>query len=117
MDSDRRLRGLRKKSESGYKIPFGGLFEYVSAANYFGEICEWWGFALAAKWVSKISWNYMWKWFLIKSFFRLNPAGLFFAGFTTLFLGMRGIHHHKFYLEKFKEDYPKNRRAVIPFLV
>ena len=49
LDSDRRLRGLRKKSESGYKIPFGGLFEYVSAANYFGEICEWWGFALAAK--------------------------------------------------------------------
>ena len=49
IDSDRRLRNLRKNSENGYKIPYGGLFEYVSAANYFGEILEWWGFALAAK--------------------------------------------------------------------
>ena len=49
LDSDRRLRNLRENSENGYKIPHGGLFEYVSAANYFGEILEWWGFALAAK--------------------------------------------------------------------
>ena len=49
IDSDRRLRNLRKSSENGYKIPYGGMFEYVSTANYFGEICEWWGFALAAK--------------------------------------------------------------------
>lgn len=96
IDSDRRLRNLRQNSEKGYKIPSGGIFEYVSAANYFGEILEWWGFALAAK---------------------LNPASLFFAGFTTVFLGMRGIQHHNFYLEKFKEDYPKGRRAVIPYLV
>jgi steroid 5-alpha reductase family enzyme len=51
-----------------------GFFKYVSAANYFGEICEWWGFAVAA---------------------RLNPAALFFAGFTTLFLGVRGLQNHK----------------------
>ena len=53
IDSDRRLRNLRSKSaeklENGYKIPFGGFFEYISAANYFGEIVEWWGFALAAR--------------------------------------------------------------------
>ena len=49
IDSDRRLRNLRQNSEKGYKIPSGGIFEYVSAANYFGEILEWWGFALAAK--------------------------------------------------------------------
>lgn len=53
IDSDRRLRNLRssveKTEKSRYKIPHGGLFTYVSAANYFGEICEWWGFALAAK--------------------------------------------------------------------
>jgi 3-oxo-5-alpha-steroid 4-dehydrogenase 1 len=50
------------------------MFEYVSAANYLGEIVEWWGFALCSK---------------------LNPAAVFFAGFTTVFLGVRGIQNHR----------------------
>ncbi len=29
-----------------YEIPEGGLFNLISGANYFGEILEWWGFAL-----------------------------------------------------------------------
>ena len=78
VDSDQRLRNLRSnckdRKPGDYKIPTGGMFQYVSAANYFGEICEWWGFALAA---------------------RLNSGSLFFAGFSTIFLGMRGIQHHK----------------------
>jgi steroid 5-alpha reductase family enzyme len=76
VDSDRRLRNLRRKSivSSGcYCIPSGGLFEYVSAANYFGEIVEWCGFAIAAA----------------------NVAGLFFATSTAVFLGARAIQHHK----------------------
>ena len=36
IESDKRLMNLRKPGESGYKIPRGGMFEYVSAANYFG---------------------------------------------------------------------------------
>ncbi|GAB6026022.1 hypothetical protein CHUAL_012233, partial [Chamberlinius hualienensis] len=32
--SDYRLASLRKPGETGYKIPTGGLFEYVSCANY-----------------------------------------------------------------------------------
>ena len=46
--SDHILRNLRKPGESGYKIPRGGLFELVSAANYAAESCEWLGFAIAA---------------------------------------------------------------------
>ena len=34
--SDGILRNLRKPGETGYKIPHGGLFEYVSGANFFG---------------------------------------------------------------------------------
>ena len=48
LQSDEILRALRKTGESGYKIPRGGLFRYVSGANFLGEILEWTGFALAA---------------------------------------------------------------------
>jgi len=33
---------------SGYKIPHGGMFRFVSAGNYASEILEWTGYALAA---------------------------------------------------------------------
>jgi 3-oxo-5-alpha-steroid 4-dehydrogenase 1 len=76
-----------------YKIPYGGLFEYVSAANLAAEILEWFGFAIAC-------------WSL--------PA-LTFACFTFFNTAPRGRSHHKWYIEKF-EEYPKNRKAVIPFI-
>ena len=48
LDSDAVLRNLRKPGETGYKIPRGGAFELVSGANYFGEIVEWTGYAVAS---------------------------------------------------------------------
>lgn len=72
IDSDNRLIKLRSSSKTGYKIPRGGLFEYVSAANYFGECIEWLGFALA-------SWSL--------------PA-LAFSLFTWANIGPRAYHHH-----------------------
>ncbi|XP_022086051.1 3-oxo-5-alpha-steroid 4-dehydrogenase 1-like [Acanthaster planci] len=93
--SDHILRNLRKPGETGYKIPRGGLFEYVSGANYFGEIVEWTGFALAC-------WT-------------LHTAA--FAFFTAGYIGViKAFAHHRWYLAKF-EDYPKSRKAVIPFLI
>ncbi|KAM4705401.1 3-oxo-5-alpha-steroid 4-dehydrogenase 1 [Rhinophrynus dorsalis] len=91
--SDHILRNLRKPGETGYKIPRGGLFEYVSGANFFGEILEWTGFAVAG-------------WSL--------PAAAF-AVFTALVLTTRAQQHHKWYLEKF-EDYPKTRKVLFPFV-
>lgn len=87
-----RLRGTRG-GKGGYKIPKGGAFEYVSAANYAGEIFEWTGWAVA-------SWSL--------------PAAAF-ASFTFCCLAPRGHRHHTWYQENFK-TYPKGRRAVIPFL-
>lgn len=94
LHSDYILRNLRKPGETGYKIPKGGAFNFVSAGNYFGEILEWWGVAIAAK---------------------LLLPQVAFAFFTTVFLGSRGYHHHRWYLNKM-EDYPKKRKAVIPFI-
>jgi 3-oxo-5-alpha-steroid 4-dehydrogenase 1 len=94
MHADNVLRNLRKPGETGYKIPRGGAFEYVSGANFFGEIIEWIGFAIAA-------------WSL--------PA-LAFAVFTACNIGPRALAHHSWYLERFK-DYPKSRKALIPFIL
>ncbi|XP_003787557.1 3-oxo-5-alpha-steroid 4-dehydrogenase 2 [Otolemur garnettii] len=91
--SDYILRQLRKPGEVTYRIPQGGLFTYVSGANFLGEIIEWIGYALAT-------------WSL--------PA-LAFAFFTFCFLGLRAFHHHRYYLKMF-EDYPKSRKALIPFI-
>ncbi|NXK94949.1 S5A1 dehydrogenase, partial [Formicarius rufipectus] len=91
--SDHILRNLRKPGETGYKIPRGGMFEYVSGANFFGEILEWFGFALACCTIESLA----------------------FALCTLFILGSRAKQHHEWYLEKF-EDYPKDRKIVIPFL-
>ncbi|XP_065576690.1 uncharacterized protein LOC136037771 [Artemia franciscana] len=110
--SDHVLKNLRKPGETSYKIPNKGLFHSVTRANYFGEILEWSGFAIA-------SWS---------------PTAAVFALFAALFLGQGSLHHHKYehwfikanfififfqilgYLEKF-EDYPKDRNIVIPFVL
>ena len=91
--SDCMLRQLRKPGEVIYRIPQGGLFTYVSGANFLGEIIEWMGYALA-------TWSV--------------PA-FAFAFFTLCFLGMQAFYHHRFYLKMFK-DYPKSRKALIPFI-
>ncbi|RCN45305.1 3-oxo-5-alpha-steroid 4-dehydrogenase [Ancylostoma caninum] len=94
MQSDSILRNLRKPGETGYKIPYGGMFEYVSGANFFGEIVEWAGYAILSG----------------------SLPATAFAIFTICNIGPRAIHHHRWYLNKFP-DYPKNRKAIIPFLL
>ena len=45
--SDTILRNLRKPGEKGYKIPYGGMFRWVSAPNYLGELTIWTGWTIA----------------------------------------------------------------------
>ena len=78
---------------TGYKIPRGGCFEYVSGANYMGEMLEWCGYAVAAGSL---------------------PAAAF-ACFTVCNIGPRGWQHHQWYKERFPR-YPRHRKAVLPFL-
>ncbi|XP_008314564.1 3-oxo-5-alpha-steroid 4-dehydrogenase 2a [Cynoglossus semilaevis] len=91
---DNILRNLRKPNEIVYKIPWGGLFEYVSGANFFGEIVEWCGYAIAV-------WNF---------------PGFAFTFFTLCSIGPRAYHHHRDYLRRF-DDYPRSRKALIPFIL
>lgn len=92
-DADARLRRLRQLGESDYRVPRGGLYEYVSCPNYFGEILEWMGWAI-------LTWSL---------------AGVAFAFYTLANLAPRAAAHHRWYRENFP-DYPTRRRALVPFI-
>lgn len=44
--SDHIVRHLRKPGDTNHYLPKGGMFNYVTSANYFGELVEWCGFAI-----------------------------------------------------------------------
>jgi len=93
--SDHILRNLRKPgNDNSYSIPQGGFYNWITSPNYFGEIIEWVGWAI-------LTWSI---------------AGLYFTIWTIANLLPRAISHHKWYKEQF-EDYPENRKALIPFLL
>ena len=77
-----------------YKIPYGGMFKYVTNPAYLGELTAWTGFII-------LTWSPT-----------LWPA-LFI---TAANLVPRSFEQHKWYLKKFP-DYPKDRTALIPFLL
>jgi len=85
---------LRKPDETHYIIPKNWLFDYISCPNLFGELIEWFGFAL-------LCWNL--------------PALCFFT-WTAANLIPRAISHHKWYKNKFS-NYPEQRYAIIPFVI
>jgi 3-oxo-5-alpha-steroid 4-dehydrogenase 1 len=89
--ADQKLRSLRQSGESTYYIPRGGLYRWISCPNYFGEIVEWVGWAIA-------TWS---------------VPGAAFAIWTFANLAPRAFSHHTWYKKKFP-DYPENRKALIP---
>jgi protein-S-isoprenylcysteine O-methyltransferase Ste14 len=91
--SDRILFNLRKPGERGYRIPYGGFYRFVSCPNYLGELVEWTGWALCT----------------------FSPAGLAFALASAANLLPRARTHHRWYKETFA-DYPRERKAIVPFL-
>lgn len=91
--SDYLLINLRSEGETNYKIPNGFLFKWISCPNLFGELVEWLGFAIMTWCLPGFS-------FFIWTFANLVP---------------RAVSHHKWYLSRF-ENYPKDRKAIIPFL-
>lgn len=92
--SDRVLIGLRRSGETGYKIPYGGGYQFVSCPNYLGEMVEWGGWALAC-------WN---------------PGALAFFVWTVANLAPRAVKTHRWYRDEFP-DYPATRKALLPFIV
>ena len=92
--SDYLIVALRREKGPGYHLPNTFMHKYISAPNYFGEIVEWIGWAV-------LTWSI---------------SGFVFALWTIANLFPRALAHHKWYQEKF-DDYPKNRKAIIPGII
>jgi protein-S-isoprenylcysteine O-methyltransferase Ste14 len=93
LHSDAVLLNLRAPGDATYRVPRGGLFQWVSSPNYLGELLEWTGWALA-------TWS---------------VAGASFAVFTAANLVPRARNHHRWYRATFA-DYPRERRALVPYV-
>ena len=93
LHADAVLLNLRAPGESGYHIPHGGAYRWVSCPNYLGEIVAWVGWAV-------LTWSL---------------AGASFAVFTIANLAPRAWAHHRWYQAQFP-GYPAHRRALVPFL-
>ena len=93
--SDRIIRRLRKPGDRNHYLPQGGMFRYVTSANYFGEIVEWIGFAV-------LTWS---------------AAGAGFAIWTFANLVPRADAIYKRYNELFGEQLRTQRRKrIIPYI-
>lgn len=94
--SDAILRNLRtrdevERGEKVYRIPQGGLYEWVTCPSYLTELTGWAGLLLA-------TWS---------------PAGLFILALSAANLVPRARDTHRWYRERFP-DYPAKRRALVP---
>ncbi|KAJ7178033.1 hypothetical protein C8R46DRAFT_942967 [Mycena filopes] len=109
-----------------YAIPHGLLYRYISYPNYFCEWVEWLGFAIAADprlmyAIASGNWSLP-TWSTVfhgpaSAFFPLvSPAWIFFATEIVL-MYPRAYRGHQWYLNKFGDNYPKERKIVIPFLL
>jgi len=95
IDSDRRIRNLRKDGDTKHYLPRGGIFNYVTSANYFGELVEWTGFAIA-------TWSMAGWVFVIWTFANLVPRA-------------NAIYH--LYQKNFAtETKNKKLKRIIPFI-
>ena len=74
--------------------PTGGAYRWFACPNYFGEIVEWFGWALAT----------------------LVAGGLAFAVYTTANLTPCALDHHCWHRKHFP-DCPPSRRALVPFII
>jgi 3-oxo-5-alpha-steroid 4-dehydrogenase 1 len=95
IDADRRIRNLRLPGDNNHYLPHGGIFNYVTSANYFGEIIEWTGFAIA-------TWS---------------MSGLVFAIWTFANLVPRANAIYRKYNTEYADEIKRKKlRRVIPFV-
>ena len=95
LQSDAIIRNLRRPGDTAHYLPKGGLFRYVTSANYFGEFVEWVGFAILT-----------WSW-----------AGAVFALWTFANLAPRAARIYDMYSRDFPDELDTARtKRMLPFI-
>ena len=95
MHSDHVIRNLRKPGDTNHYLPKKGLYKYVTSANYFGEITEWFGFAI-------LTWSF---------------AGLLFWWFSCCNLVPRANSIYLKYEQEFPNEFDRKKlKRIIPFI-
>jgi 3-oxo-5-alpha-steroid 4-dehydrogenase 1 len=95
LHSDYIIRHLRRPGDTRHYIPRGGMFRWVSSANYFGELVEWIGFAVLT-----------WSW-----------AGVIFAWWTLANLAPRANAIYENYEREFGDEFKSLKlKRIIPFV-
>jgi 3-oxo-5-alpha-steroid 4-dehydrogenase 1 len=126
-------KNSQNHTQEHYAIPQDWLYNYVSYPNYFCEWVEWFGFALAsapfpfdaASFLSHTSFTSIFSKDAILSLIftpsylfapQLTPPYIFLISEILLMLP-RAYRGHQWYKSRFGEQYPKERKAVVPFLL
>lgn len=95
IQSDSIIRGLRKPGDTKHYLPEGGMYNYVTSANYFGEIVEWTGFAI-------LTWSF---------------SGAVFAWWTFANLVPRAASIYEKYTNEFGSQVKERKlKRVIPWI-
>lgn len=94
-------RTPKEKSDQGYEnaskkrqIPYGYGFDLVSSANYFWEALGWITYSLLTR----------------------NYTAYLFTIFSVVQMAQWALQKHRNYKKEFK-DYPRNRKAMFPFIL
>jgi len=89
------LRGLRPAGTKQRLVPYGYGFDLVSCPNYFFEILSW--VAIAAMTGSYAAWV--------------------FVAVSSYTMTVWAFKKHKAYRKDFGKEYPKDRKAIFPFVL
>lgn len=95
--SDYIIRHLRQPGDTKHYLPKGGMYNYVTSANYLGEIIEWMGWAM-------LTWSL---------------AGFVFFFFTMSNLVPRSNSIYKKYQNEFADEFEARRpklKRILPFI-
>ena len=95
LQSDHIIRHLRRPGDTRHYIPQGGMYRYVTSANYLGELTEWVGYAI-------LTWSL---------------GGVAFVVWTFANLAPRAKSIHSRYISEFGDQYRSlNRKYILPYL-